>query len=59
MIGYEQQDYDTAKKIISLGFLLDLNKQTLESTEENIIDVAKSYYSLRMRTYDPRTGDHL
>ena len=59
MIEYEQQDYDTAKKIISLGFLLDSNKQTLESTEENVIDVAKSYYSLRMRTYDPRTGDHL
>jgi hypothetical protein len=59
MTEYEQKDYDTAKRILNLGFLLDSNKQTIEPTEENIIDVAKSYYTIRMRTYDPKTGDHL
>ena len=59
MTEYEQKDYDTAKRILNLGFLLDSNKQTIELTEENIIDVAKSYYTIRMRTYDPKTGDHL
>ena len=59
MIEYEQQDYDTAKEIISKGFLMDLNKQTLELTEANIIDVAKKYYVLRLRTFDPKTGEHL
>jgi hypothetical protein len=28
MIEYEQQDYDVAKKIISLGFFMDLDKKT-------------------------------
>jgi hypothetical protein len=59
MIEYEQQDYDVAKRIIGLGFLMDLNKKTLASTEDNIIDVAKKYYTLRLRTYNPKTGDHL
>ena len=59
MIEYEQQDYDTAKEIITKGFLMDVNKQTLDSTEENIIDVAKKYYILRLRTFNPKTGDHL
>lgn len=59
MIEYEQQDYDTAKEIISKGFLMDLDKNTLEPTEANIVDVAKSYYKLRLRTFDPRTGGHL
>ena len=59
MIEYEQQDYDVAKKIIGLGFFMDLNKKTLELTEANIIDVAKKYYVLRLRTFDPQTGDHL
>ena len=59
MTEYEQQDYDTAKRILNLGFLLDLNRKTIEPTEQNIIDVAKSYYTIRMRTYDPKTGDHL
>lgn len=59
MTEYEQQDYNTAKTVIGLGFLLDSNKQTIEPTEENIIDVAKSYYTIRMRTYDPKTGGHL
>lgn len=59
MIEYEQQDYDTAKEIITKGFLMDLHKQTLALTEANIIDVAKSYYALRLRTFDPRTGGHL
>jgi len=59
MIEYEQQDYDTAKEIIGLGFFMDLNKQTLELTENNIVDVAKKYYALRMRTFDPKTGGHL
>ncbi len=59
MIEYEQQDLDKAKEIISKGFLMDLDKKTLEPTEANIIDVAKSYYQLRLRTFDPRTGDHL
>ena len=59
MIEYEQQDYDTAKEIISKGFLMDLDKKTLELTETNIVDIAKKCYTLRLRTFDPRTGDHL
>jgi hypothetical protein len=59
MIEYEQQDYDVAKKAIDLGFFMDLDKKTLEPTEENIIDVAKKYYVLRLRTFDPTTGTHL
>jgi len=59
MIEYEQQDYDIAKEIISKGFFMDLDKKTLEPTEANIVDVAKSYYVLRLRTFDPRTGEHL
>jgi hypothetical protein len=58
MIEYEQQDYDVAKKAISLGFFMDLDKKTLELTEENIVDVAKKYYTLRLRTFDPTTGTH-
>lgn len=59
MIEYEQQDYDVAKKVIGLGFLMDLDKKTLALTEENIVDVAKKYYALRLRTYNPKTGGHL
>lgn len=59
MTEYEQQDYDTAKTVIGLGFLLDSNKQPIQTTEQNIIDVAKNYYTIRMRTYDPKTGGHL
>jgi hypothetical protein len=59
MIGYEQQDYDVAKEIITKGFFMDLDKKTLELTEANIIDVAKKYYTLRLRTFDPDTGGHL
>ena len=59
LIEYEQQDYDVAKEIIGLGFLMDLDKKTLEPTEENIVDAAKKYYTLRLRTFDPKTGDHL
>ena len=59
MIEYEQQDYDVAKKIIGLGFFMDLDKKTVELTEANIIDVAKKYYTLRLRTFDPDTGGHL
>ena len=59
MIEYEQQDYNTAKEIITKGFLMDLDKKTLELTEANIIDVAKKYYVLRLRTFNPKTGDHL
>ena len=59
MIEYEQQDYDVAKKAIDLGFFMDLDKKTLELTEENIVDVAKKYYTLRLRTFDPTTGTHL
>ena len=58
MIEYEQQDYDVAKKIIGLGFFMDLDKKTLELTEENIVDVAKKYYTVRLRTFDPTTGTH-
>ena len=58
MVEYEQQDYDIAKKAISLGFFMDLDKKTLELTEENIVDVAKKYYTLRLRTFDPTTGTH-
>jgi len=59
MIEYEQQDYDAAKKAIDLGFFMDLDKKTLEPTEENIIETAKKYYTLRLRTFDPKTGTHL
>jgi hypothetical protein len=59
MIEYEQQDYDTAKEIITKGFFMDLDKKTLELTEANIIDVAKKYYTLRLRTFNPDTGEHL
>ena len=59
MIEYEQQDYDIAKEMISKGFFMDLDKKTLELTEENIVDVAKKYYTLRLRTFDPTTGTHL
>lgn len=59
MIEYEQQDYDVAKKIIGLGFFLDLDKKTIELTEENIVDIAKKYYVLRLRTFNPTTGAHL
>ena len=59
MIEYEQQDYDTAKEIITKGLLMDLDKQTLALTEANIIDVAKKYYVLRLRTFNPKTGSHL
>ncbi len=58
MIEYEQQDYDFAKKAIGLGFFMDLDKKTLELTEANIVDVAKKYYTLRLRTFDPTTGTH-
>jgi hypothetical protein len=58
MIEYEQEDLDTAKEIITKGFLMDLDKKTLEPTEANIIDVAKKYYTLRLRTFDPTTGTH-
>lgn len=56
---YEQQDYDTALKMIRLGFFQDTNRHTLEATEQNIQDLAQSYYDLRMRTFDPATGSHL
>jgi hypothetical protein len=59
MIEYEQQDYDMAKEIISIGFLMDSDRKTLQLTEENIVDVAKKYYVLRLRTFDPTTGAHL
>ena len=58
MIEYEQQDYDVAKEIIGLGFFMDLDKKTVELTEANIIDMAKKYYTLRLRTFDPTTGTH-
>jgi hypothetical protein len=59
MIEYEQQDYDVAKKTIELGFFVGVDKKTLQPTEENIVEAAKQYYILRMRTFDPKTGDHL
>ena len=59
MKEYEQQDYDVAKKAIDLGFFMDLDKKTLASTETNIIDIAKKYYTLRLRTFNPDTGEHL
>jgi hypothetical protein len=59
MIEYEQQDYDMAKEIISIGFLMDSDRKTLQLTEENIVNVAKKYYTVRLRTFDPTTGTHL
>jgi hypothetical protein len=59
MIEYEQQDMDMAKHIIALGFLMDINKNTLQPSEENIVDVAKKYYAIRIKTFDPKTGSHL
>jgi len=48
-----------AKEIISIGFLMDSDRKTLQLTEENIVDVAKKYYTVRMRTFNPATGEHL
>ena len=59
MTEYEQQDYNMAKEIILSGFLMDSDKKTLQLTEENIVDVAKKYYTVRLRTFDPTTGTHL
>ena len=59
MVEYEQQDYNMAKEIISIGFLMDSDRKTLHLTEENIVDVAKKYYTVRMRTFNPATGEHL
>ena len=59
MIEYEQRDYNMAKEIISIGFLMDSDRKTLQLTEENIVDVAKKYYTLRLRTFNPDTGEHL
>jgi hypothetical protein len=59
MIEYEQRDYNMAKEIISIGFLMDSDRKTLQLTEENIVDVAKKYYTVRLRTFDPTTGTHL
>ena len=59
MTEYEQQDYNMAKEIISIGFLMDSDRKTLQLTEENIVDVAKKYYTVRLRTFDPATGTHL
>ena len=58
MIEYEQQDLDRARQIVAAGFLMDVDKRVL-STEEDIIDVAKKYYQLRLWTYNPKTGTHL
>ena len=58
MIEYEQQDLDKAREIVNSGFLMDINKRTL-NTEEDIIDVAKKYYQLRLWTFNPDTGTHL
>ena len=59
MIEYEQQDYNMAKESSSIGFLMDSDRKTLQLTEENIVDVAKKYYTVRLRTFDPSTGTHL
>ena len=59
IIEYEEQDYDLACRIVAKGFFMDDDKQTLTLTEENVVDVAKKYYQLRMRTFDPKTGTHL
>ena len=59
MTEYEQRDYNMAKEIISIGFLMDSDRKTLQPTEENIVDVAKKYYTVRLRTFDPDTGEHL
>ena len=52
MIEYEQEDLDTAKEIITKGFLMDINRETLKLTEENIIECAKAYYQLRINSWD-------
>lgn len=59
MINYEQQDYDVAKRMIELGYFLNSeDRQPVALTEENIVDLAKKYYDLRIRTYNPNTGNH-
>jgi hypothetical protein len=55
---YEPQDYILATKMIQKGFFQDQDRHTLTPTEENIIDLAQSYYNLRIRTFDPATGSH-
>ena len=59
IIEYEEQDYDLACQVVAKRFFMDDDKQTLTLTEENVVDVAKKYYQLRMRTFDPKTGTHL
>jgi hypothetical protein len=58
IIEYEQEDLLRAREIIELGFLMDSDRKTLQSTEENIKDVAKKYYQLRLLTFNPDTGRH-
>ena len=46
MIEYEQEDLDRARELYANGYVLN------EPTEANIIDCARSYYQLRIRSWD-------
>ena len=47
MIEYEQEDLDRARELYAKGYVRN------EPTEENIVACAKSYYHVRMNTYEP------
>jgi hypothetical protein len=44
---YDRQDYDKAVEVISKGFLMDINKRTLELIDSDIQEVASSYHTLK------------
>jgi hypothetical protein len=58
IIEYEQVDLDRAREIIELGFLLDSDRRRLTLSDEDVKSVARSYYRVRMRTFNPETGQH-
>lgn len=46
MIEYEQEDLDRARELYARGFVRN------EHTEDNVIDCAKKYYQLRIKSWD-------
>lgn len=46
MTEYEQEDLDRARELYARGFVLG------ENTEDNVIDCAKKYYQLRIKSWD-------
>ena len=46
MIEYEQEDLDRAQELYRKGFVVS------KATEANIIECARSYYHLRINSWD-------